>query len=1025
MAKRIVYYGKFNNYKKKELEDIQMDYLKNNKGDSIYYLLPNGQLLKKYRNYFINEMQGLLDLNIFTFDDIVDEILKYNNGIEIGNPVKNIIIRDILEELKEDGKLNYYKNSIDMEGFIDSVSDIIGEIKRSIVSPSQYLEKMPDLDKYVEMGLIYEKYEENLAENNFLDRESRYFESIKILRESNFLDNLETIIIDEFFDFRPIELEILKEFIKTDTNIYINMPFKTKRSNRAIEDSLKELESLGFKIERVEDEVQPNKFEEIGENLFTAKPGQVDIEDEIVEIHAANKELEILRVFQEIKKVNRAGYQLDKIGLVAASSDYEREIFKIAGKEKLPLNSPYKETLAEQVLTRELLKLLRVAKSNGSKLDFVNLIKSSYFQKLNLEEREKYEYLLRREEFEDLYDFQKKLKSSKTIKIELEDLERLFEIIKAYIEEIESIPKKAKIVEYNDLIIELFKEYRVFEKISNHYKSAYEDLFLRDIRSLNAIESVLEEIASTFIKNDSIYLEDYIYILEQYFEEKEILIREAKDKGIKILSTVSSRNLDLDCLFVLGLVQGVYPRLKNEGYFISDDEMDRLINIGLDSKPYSYRLDKEILNFASGLASVGEKLYLSYYSGSGGENVESLFLEETKKQVANIEDIKLINVDFQYGLKDKHENITKRRDLLRHLIRDIGEKGYIDKELYDLNEKHNPYSLEEIRSKNQGEYDRLNQITSKYTGKIEDRGLVEEIKSNLSSKYSISQLEMYANCPYMYFMSYILGIEEMERDYEEYSFMDMGSLYHEVLKDFYTIYSGKLERSIREGVSFDMEEALSSLEDLIRNNSLKYNISLEGAKGRLLYESIYLKLSRLLKGDIDRLYSYRMIPRNLEFDFGYDDEFFIEVGGKKVKIRGRIDRMDKSLYEDKYIVYDYKTGSSGISSIRDMKEARSFQLPVYSMSQDANIIAAGYQIINNGEMEIKISKKEETNILSNRSSGAISNEEWDELLELSRNHIVELVTRIESGDYEVNPKFCPSYCPYSDICRYKKTVEVD
>ena len=202
---RIVYLGSYNNNKKEELFYKSIDYLKENKGDKFYYILPNGKLLNKYRKAMVKEVEGTFNINLFTFDDIADRLLEKDLYAYIDENMKEALLIYILSQLVEEKKLKYYKRISTKEGFIKILSNIIGEIKRSLISPETYLSKCPDCPFYKEIGIIYKEYENWLEEYNFIDREGSFFKSLEILKEDNsFFDGLDFILIDEFFDFRQI-----------------------------------------------------------------------------------------------------------------------------------------------------------------------------------------------------------------------------------------------------------------------------------------------------------------------------------------------------------------------------------------------------------------------------------------------------------------------------------------------------------------------------------------------------------------------------------------------------------------------------------------------------------------------------------------------------------------------------------------------------------------------------------------------------------------------------------------------------
>src|SRR5699024_12485908 len=110
MRDRILYLGPFNNKKQKELIDKSIKSLKDNNGQEFYYLLPNGELLQKYRQYFINNVENVFEINMFTFDNKVNEILKETKIETIDNTNKNLMIIRVEENLLSENILSYYKD---------------------------------------------------------------------------------------------------------------------------------------------------------------------------------------------------------------------------------------------------------------------------------------------------------------------------------------------------------------------------------------------------------------------------------------------------------------------------------------------------------------------------------------------------------------------------------------------------------------------------------------------------------------------------------------------------------------------------------------------------------------------------------------------------------------------------------------------------------------------------------------------------------------------------------------------------
>ena len=129
MTERLVYLGPYNNSRTNDLFNKGIDYLEQNIGNRFYYILPNGNLLERYREKMIKTVKGTFDINLFTFDDIVDRLLENNLYTYIDGEMKEALISKILRELNENNKLKYYKNISNKKGFVKSLVRIIGEIK--------------------------------------------------------------------------------------------------------------------------------------------------------------------------------------------------------------------------------------------------------------------------------------------------------------------------------------------------------------------------------------------------------------------------------------------------------------------------------------------------------------------------------------------------------------------------------------------------------------------------------------------------------------------------------------------------------------------------------------------------------------------------------------------------------------------------------------------------------------------------------------------------------------------------------
>ena len=224
-----------------------------------------------------------------------------------------------------------------------------------------------------------------------------------------------------------------------------------------------------------------------------------------------------------------------------------------------------------------------------------------------------------------------------------------------------------------------------------------------------------------------------------------------------------------------------------------------------------------------------------------------------------------------------------------------------------------------------------------------------------------------------------------------------------------------------------MEETLDNLKELITKYALQLGFDLENKLNQLIMDNIYNRLIKFIERDIERISNpkEKLIPFAFEVEFGRENDFSIEIDGVDVKFTGKIDRIDKVLGEDKYIIMDYKSSPYGVYDIDKILQGLSLQLPIYALSQrDKNIVAGVYGVISQQKFDVKLGILDETSQISKRHKGAISKEDWDMLMEETKANIKKIIEGILNGDFSVNPLECSPFCIYKDICRYEKVLEV-
>ncbi|HLS31954.1 MAG TPA: PD-(D/E)XK nuclease family protein, partial [Brevibacterium sp.] len=173
--------------------------------------------------------------------------------------------------------------------------------------------------------------------------------------------------------------------------------------------------------------------------------------------------------------------------------------------------------------------------------------------------------------------------------------------------------------------------------------------------------------------------------------------------------------------------------------------------------------------------------------------------------------------------------------------------------------------------------------------------------------YSATRLEALGSCPRRFFYRYILGVnvpDDPEWDPESWlTPLERGTLLHEV-------YESTLESARERGVDLDdvafeeiAHEVFQGAVERMTHRVPPPSMAVHAAEVAALEEDLHAFVSLIRAERPD------WIELELAFGPGADHEVAVEIGGRRVSIRGAIDRVDR-LESGRLRVVDYKTGTS-------------------------------------------------------------------------------------------------------------------
>jgi RecB family exonuclease len=214
-----------------------------------------------------------------------------------------------------------------------------------------------------------------------------------------------------------------------------------------------------------------------------------------------------------------------------------------------------------------------------------------------------------------------------------------------------------------------------------------------------------------------------------------------------------------------------------------------------------------------------------------------------------------------------------------------------------------------------------------WDGLVSDPALADAV---LGRELSVSAVEDYLGCPFVFYAHHVLrasAVEEPEEAFEATS-LDVGSLVHGVLERVFT--------RLRDEPVPDRARALELLDEAVDEE-----FALGELQGRTGYPLAWRGRRRQLAHDLseavrtDPCWDDDLRPDLFEWTFGRDVPGpSIEVLGRELVFRGRVDRIDRDGGGRRVRLLDYKTGKGKVEQ-KHLEAGEDLQLPVYRLAAGA------------------------------------------------------------------------------------------
>jgi ATP-dependent helicase/DNAse subunit B len=381
-------------------------------------------------------------------------------------PLRRSLISQIIKQLAAGGKLKAIRPLANRDGCVNTIASLVGELQRAGKTPDEFrrvvegreteiatetqshgagtkgklepqknerpsapLRSQLDFDR--EVALIYSAYIEALDRFGLTDEDADQLRALQILRGEMddrgvslpWLERVELLVLDGFFDFTPVQGEMLRRLIPAVPNVIVNLNFDQRNEEifqpfQSTIDQLKSIDAFEIKVDNeiatVSTELTPLRqrlFNSVTSSIGGDAGDAMQLQAEmpavrpqdagapragapregapITLLNCGDRETEIRSIAKEIKSlILKTGYQLPDIALVVRErAAYAETILRVCAEESIPCNLERRVEAVAVPAVRTCAKLFQLLKeparehvTNPKASDLAHLVKTGYFR---------------------------------------------------------------------------------------------------------------------------------------------------------------------------------------------------------------------------------------------------------------------------------------------------------------------------------------------------------------------------------------------------------------------------------------------------------------------------------------------------------------------------------------------------------------------------------------------------------------------------------------------------------------------
>lgn len=912
---------------------------------------------------------GLIKARVLSFKRLAYSVFRETGGLTRGHMSsagKCMLIYRIMDELK--GELTVFSNAVKMQGFVNTISDIITELKIYGIVPEVLEDAAGKIDdneilkgKLKDIDRVFSRFESVLHER-YIDSDDDLTILAEKLNTCTMYDGAE-IWLDGFSVFTPQQYRVLEKLLKKARRVNITLCKDMKGSALGRTDlfaTIGDIEDRILKISRdnnipFDKPIELNggvcpkfidnpELSHLERNIYSFPYSTYEDATKYISIFkSVNKYAEVENTARDIIRLSRdEKMRFRDIAVVTKDMEgYEKLVGAIFSEYGIPHFLDKKRGINGNPLIVLVLSAIEILWKNWSYEAVFKYLKTGLLN-MDREDIDIIEnYVLaagikgrgwtdkKTWEFWPDYSYSGELpEDAKERLLRINDIREKITLPLLNLG-IKLKNKKAAHVctalfnflceiGVHDKIIEMVKKFTDNGELE--LASEYSKIWNIMIQTLDQIVEVL--------RDEEMGIEQLLRVLSIGFGEVKIgLIPPAMDQVVfGSVERIKSHNVK--ALYIMGVNDGIFPSPAGDEGILSDRDRESLKTLGLElaATTRDKVIEEQFLAYMT-FTRTNKYLKISYpIADHEGKTMRpSILISKLKKIFKNIyEYSNLVPRDSdEENLFMINSPVPTFNELVCTLRRNADgssvnpmwkdvKRWYMDRGDWKVKYER---ALSGMSYRNQVQAVNPSRIRNLYGKQL---------------RFSISRLERYAECPFSYFLQY--GLKAKERKVYEFSPPDLGSFIHTILDGFskYLDDSKMTWRELEKDACSDIvseivDKTVEKMAGSILSSSARYDYLRERLK-RIILRAVWLIAIHIKSGGFD--------PLDHEVAFeerGKYPPISIELpSGEKVSLVGRIDRVDTlETDEGMYVrIVDYKSGNKDFN-LSDIYNGLELQLLIY------------------------------------------------------------------------------------------------